>query len=126
VPSTNPPLPTAERAWSIALRGATEDYFGLHEVLWELNAEFPEALESTKLQVAIAAVERLLQDGLVDVYAATWARDAFAPVPRSQVVDLLRQARSWQPEEEYLCIAATDAGMTTYSHFGVNSGGSKT
>lgn len=113
--------PTLEAARSIVLTCAVEDYSGLYEVLWDLNARFPDTSDDARLRVAQTAVEQLLREGLVEIFAARWAQDSFDAIPKEQALELLHDLTSWQPAEEYFCVGATSDGEELWrkSPFGV-------
>jgi hypothetical protein len=100
-------LPSVDDARSIALGGANEDYCGLYEVLWELNSKFPTDSDDAHLAVARTAVEQLVREGVVGLFAAEWAKDAFAPVASDEALSLLSQSDSWRVGKRYYCIAAS-------------------
>lgn len=49
-----------EDLYVLVLEAGEEDYSGLYEVIWELNAKFPVVPESEKIRLAREALEECL------------------------------------------------------------------
>lgn len=105
----------------ITLRAATEDYCGLYELLWELNAKYPEAGTAEKLAVARAALGALFAEGLVDLFSAGWLPREYHPVLMAEGSTLLAGDASWRAPSEategtFFAFAVTEAGKRAWEH----------
>jgi hypothetical protein len=97
---------------------ATEDAFGLYELLWHLRLPFQEA-EDPLPPDAITAVENLLRQGYVKLLRCTWLSraDQEVEVPTDQAIELVSSPSSWLPPVEdgyFLAIASTAKGDEVY------------
>ena len=105
------PTITVVEAERIALEMACEDYHGLYEIVWALNAAFPEVTKEQKISVATQAVDSLIQRGLIEMFESKWA----APqqprlVPASLFYASADRPETWDPGEIFLAFAATEQG----------------
>jgi hypothetical protein len=102
-----------------ALSLATEDYFGLYELIWGLNARFPDASIDEKLNAAQAALAELLSQGLVEVYFARSSPSEYIPLDPKRAPTLIADPDSWRSPSQVLdgtfyAFCATPAGERAY------------
>lgn len=102
------------------LSSATEDYFGLYEVIWEFNAAFPHASIGEKYGAAEAAVRDLLGRGWIALYRRkdgfTQSSPRYEQIEPEQVEAVLQNPTSWYPEyaDERIECTTTEAGDNAY------------
>jgi hypothetical protein len=60
-------------ARALALELGAEDEFGLYELVWSLNAAYPESSPTEHVSAARAAIVKLLDEGRIDLLRAQWA-----------------------------------------------------
>jgi len=105
------------------LSAGAEDYTGFYEVLWELKRLYPEVPDDLILESAQAVLAKLHQDGLVELFAATWHPSSFEPIPSTESLQSLANPRSWRAPREsrdgaYCAFANTLAGDQEYCSLG--------
>ncbi|MDB4906245.1 MAG: hypothetical protein JWO05_1029 [Gemmatimonadetes bacterium] len=90
------------------LSAGGEDYTGLYEVIWSLNATYPAVGRAEKLRAAQAVVSQLLAEGRVGLYTTTWLSRQFEDVPAREAEALVHDPSVWsEPNEKpYYCYAA--------------------
>ena len=93
---------------------ATEDYFGLYEIIWGLNYVFSNLGEAEKISHAKQAVMLLLQDELIQLYKIETEKKTYVLITSDQVNTVLDQVISWQPGTSYIGFTATPKGERTY------------
>jgi hypothetical protein len=105
----------------IALRGANEDWYGLYELIWELNTLFPHATPEEKLEVGRSALRLLLKDGLIELsFRPRWSPPAdYQPVARQEGQQLIESLKAWEeparhPDGAFYAFAATEAGQQAF------------
>jgi len=106
----------------ILLSSANEDYVGLYELIWELNAKFPETTLAEKYGAAERAARKLLDLGWLSLYRTDPGWKSFRELDRTFAEEELSDPTSWYPvkhsasEVEGVCIvlAATEAGERAY------------
>ena len=108
-----------DQAYHIALSDACEDYTGMYEFIWGLNSQFPEVSEAEKITVGQAVFERLHASGFIQLYHTKWMSDDYVPVPKSEVLEIISDPKSWRspadtPDESYYCFTSTEAGDRAY------------
>ena len=91
---------------------ACEDYYGLYEIIWTLNASHPEISESEKIACATLAVQSLLNRGWIQLYSSEWPSQSHKLLSSSELrsISLSDDIELWQPSEQNISFAATDAG----------------
>jgi hypothetical protein len=106
------------KARVMALTDAAEDYWGLYELVWELNTKYPDSSGDERLQVARAALTGLLQDGLVELFSARWSPSHYEAVSAGRAVALVALDSAWRPPSDadgtFVAFAVTDAGRRAY------------
>lgn len=97
---------------------ATEDYYGLYEILWRLNTLFPDASLGERFSAAQTAMGLLVSGGLVDLYRTGSDSREYTRVPREIAHAKLEETAAWEPpvsrEAERYAFAATSAGESEY------------
>lgn len=111
-------LSQAERT---ILELATEDFYGLWEVRWEIERLFPAAELDEVLARSREVVLHLLRRGWIDVFSGELKGNDMLPVDEAALAEVLGSPESWEqlsPDKPQLAIAATDAGERAYSESG--------
>ena len=106
----------------MVLSSANEDYFGLYEIIWELNSTFPQEGLGEKYAAAEAAVRSLLARGWIQLYRRKggFNRDSptYEPVELDTIEEVLSNPVSWYPEyanERIECTATEDGERAYYA-----------
>jgi hypothetical protein len=86
---------------------ATEDRFGLYEVVWRLNALHPEASAAQKVEAAQLAMADLLDAGLVEICFGTGS--ACEALPRLESRQAVADPGAWASPH------GTDGRLYTFS-----------
>ncbi|MEQ8526064.1 hypothetical protein [Gracilimonas sp.] len=89
---------------------ATEDYFGLYEIIWGLNNEFPELSEAKKISRSKKAISELLQEELIQLYKIEVSNEKYVLIPADEIGSFLEKAESWKPGSSYIGFTATLKG----------------
>ena len=101
------------------LSDACEDYYGLYEIIWSLNNQFPDVPEDSKREVAQEALGNLVKKRLVSLYTTTWPGGTYVAVPGHQAQAVIAAGSSWASPPaaptKYYCFAATPEGEQAYS-----------
>lgn len=97
------------------LSSSNEDYNGLYEVVWEINARYPDSAVESRQPAAKAVVESLLLRGWVDLYERRdhiKGESKFVKVPPEKWPKILEDEANWEPHWEGLSywIATTSEG----------------
>ena len=110
-------IDTAKLRQSI-LSDGVDDYFGLYEIIWGLNAKYPDMDGSEKLAVAIPVAADMLAQGLIELYASTWTPTSHRQMNAGEAAAAIRDLVSWMPPDErgggYVAFAATKEGERLY------------
>ncbi len=105
-------------AFNIALSSATEDYAGLHELVWELNSRFQSESLATKYEAACGALRTLLRGRYISLYErdANQLSSNPAEIPEDKQQEVLCNPVSWYPEYggREVLFAATEYGQAEY------------
>jgi hypothetical protein len=109
----------SEEAFAVALEDACEDYFGLYELVWDLNGKYAEASEAERLAAAQLAVTRLVREELATMFRTQWMSDGYEELDSKTALQLLADPASWRPpadspDASYYCFASTPAGEALY------------
>jgi hypothetical protein len=104
------------------LISGSEDITGLYQVLWFLNASYPEAPVGDKYAVADQAIRTLISGDYIELYRCQPLEDG-RPVERidpAEADTLLRDPTAWYPEWSaepgvQIAFMNTDAGDQEYS-----------
>jgi hypothetical protein len=92
----------------IILELGSEDRYGLHEVLWALNARYPDVPDNQKLSAARQAVSSLLGRGRLTLYRQRWAEmDSTSPLDEAQAIRVLEDPGSWAPGDDLVTFEVT-------------------
>jgi len=104
---------------AMILSDACEDYYGLYEIIWSLNNQFPDVPEDSKREVAQEALGNLVKKRLVSLYTTTWPGGTYVAVPGHQAQAVIAAGSSWASPPaaptKYYCFAATPEGEQAYS-----------
>lgn len=102
-----------------ALTQANEDEFGLWEVLWALNYQYPQETHLHRLEESIEAVRTLFRLGLVKVSYGHTTPGHGRAVPPEEFEGVINNLSSWTPQTEpqIWCIT-TDAGEAAWAERG--------
>ena len=89
------------------LEDGAEDYTGLYEIIWSLNAHYPAIDRATKLAAARPIVLELLQRGEILLFTNRWASNNYDPVPADKASELAASSKSWDAptDDPYVCYA---------------------
>ncbi len=104
----------------LLLSSATEDYNGLYEAVWELNAKFPDASLGTKYDAANAALAALIERGWLKVEREILTKDykhlRYERINPSVLDSILANPVSWYPEYDHtrIVFTTTEAGDRAY------------
>jgi len=122
---------------------ATEDLYGMWELLWRVNTSFRDKTPEERVALADSVARRLLADGLIEIYRVDQRRRLGVPVSESlkmsekerqeassrvderypadvllspeEVYELLDDPGIWEPTGPvYVGFFATDAGVEAY------------
>jgi hypothetical protein len=96
------------------LASACEDYTGLYEIIWALNTSHPKIGETEKIVAAAAAVQSLLERGLIELFSSEWETQTHKPIFDKGFKRIANDSTTWRPEKMYFSFAATDAGERFY------------
>lgn len=104
----------------LLLASAAEDYAGLYEAIWELNAAFPSVSLGDKYDTAAAALRALLGRGWIALYERSPLPDGeyrYQAIPAAAVESVLANPVSWYPDYSGLRIvfSITAAGEQAWS-----------
>jgi hypothetical protein len=104
----------------LLLASAAEDYAGLYEAIWELNAAFPAESLGDKYDAAAAALRALLGRGWITLYERSPLTDGeyrYQAIPAAALESVLANPVSWYPDYSGLRIvfSITAAGEQAWS-----------
>lgn len=88
--------PTAERLLDSLHFG---DHQWLWEVVWDLNARYPEAGRDEKVALARQVVFQLLAEGRIALWRGEWPRGPVEPPSPAQIERLRVKAMPWYDAE---------------------------
>ena len=87
------------------LEMASEDWYGLYEVIWHMNKVQPDIPESSKIEAARTAITSLLEAGKIRIGWLEWPKGGPpTQIENSEVGELLQDAKSWQPSQRYVVL----------------------
>jgi hypothetical protein len=105
---------------ALLLSSANEDYIGLYEAVWELNAAYKDALLGEKYSAAERAIRSLIAKGWVQLHRVRLAErmypDKYQTVETSEIDKILLNPASWYPDYDGVRIVftATQEGEKAY------------
>ena len=114
-----------ESAMKEVLTAAVEGWTGIHEIIWALNNDFPEAGLGEKYRVAEVAVKKCLQEQWIGLYRGpAWNEDGeYVLLHNTEALRVIANPTSWYIDHdgESFAISVTDAGRSRWSsgEFGV-------
>ena len=73
-----------------------DDCFGLYEIIWSLNGEYPDAMHEQRVRAARAVIRELLNDGRVALYTAVWASEHYEPMDREAALRAIASPEAWE------------------------------
>ena len=85
----------------LLLASAADDYAGLYEAIWELNATFPSESLGNKYEAASAAIRALHARGWIELYEMSPLQEGkyrYQVIPESEVQAVLENPVSWYPD----------------------------
>lgn len=90
------------------LSDGAEDYFGLYEIIWSLNGQYPDVSRDLKIAAARAVTVDLLNEGRISLYRTVWASNRYDPVQLEEALHAVGTAAPWEDPSDapYLCYAA--------------------
>jgi hypothetical protein len=94
---------------------ATEDMYGLYEIVWTLNELHPDVPKEEKVAVGREVIRGFLGRQLIALHRLEWhpPREVGA-IPSDEVEAVLEDPSSWEPGQEYIGFVATAEGMRQY------------
>jgi hypothetical protein len=95
----------------IVLESSTEDMTSLYEVIWELNAKFPDVEKKEKLEVSRIAIQSLLGSGHLRLFKKFRTAANEERVDNNEWSEILNQDKHWDPPSEdglYYCFFQTE------------------
>jgi hypothetical protein len=100
------------------LWAAIEDYAGLGEAIWELRAIHRGESYQALLGRARRTLQKLLEDGLIELYRTRGIYEAMTLIPIEEARNLLSDDESWREPEQLDSVTfhfcATPAGEAAY------------
>lgn len=104
----------------LLLASAADDYAGLYEAIWELNATFPSESLGNKYEAASAAIRALHARGWIELYEMSPLQEGkyrYQLIPGSEVQAVLENPVSWYPDYGGVRIvfSITDSGEQAWS-----------
>lgn len=111
-------IPSAQ-VFELALSLATEDYFGLYELVWKLNSKFEDSDPAERLAAAHHALQRLTAEGLTAVYRTQWMSEEYDAVATELTERVLADPSAWaspaeRPDGSFYCFTSTPLGDARY------------
>ena len=105
---TNKAIDLVQLRQSIVSDGQ-DDYYGLYEVVWGLNAQYPHTTEAEKRSAVQEVVRGLLNEGAVVLYRTRWGTDTYEALRLSEAVAVLTDAKCCDAPDQraYICYAAS-------------------
>lgn len=98
-------LPTSPSIEAYLLDVLTyEDDQWLWEVVWHLNAEFPEESLTAKVRLARQTVLAMQRDGRIVLWRGEWPSGAVEPLTPEAVVQLLTDNLPWFNPQHASCL----------------------
>jgi len=90
------------------LSDGADDYFGLYEIIWSLNGQYPDVSREQKVDAARTVALALLESGKISLYKTVWASNRYDPVPKEEALSAVRSDGAWKDptEDPYFCYAA--------------------
>ena len=79
---------------------ASEDCYGLYEIIWSLNRLYPSLPEHEKIEAAIPVLRRALETGEVMLFTATWGSKDHEAIARDQALRMVLRVAAWAPPNE--------------------------
>jgi hypothetical protein len=93
---------------------AVEDYFGLYEIIWQMNEKWSDLEETEKIRYARNQVKSLLQNELIQLFRIEIKGKNPTIIPSKDTHFVLGKSESWQPGTSFIGFAATDKGEKAY------------
>ncbi len=86
-----------------------DDYFGLYEIIWSLNAKYPDVSKAAKVAAAQTVLQDLLREGSITLFTTVWPPSDYTPVPPELALDAIAGASAWDDPGggPYLCYTTT-------------------
>jgi len=81
------------------------DHFGLYEIVWSLNAKYPDLPRAVKVDAARRVVVDLLTAGEIRLARSMWPKSTHDPVPADIALALANDPESFDDPKDgsYLC-----------------------
>jgi hypothetical protein len=103
----------------IVLSMGMEDYYGLYELVGELNGRYPMLSQAEKVVAASEVLGQLLQAGYVAVFSSPWVPRNYVPVPPQNAARIIDDPESWRspadvPDGFHYAFGLTPAGEAAY------------
>jgi len=99
---------------AIIREAAGEDRYGLYEIIWTLNARFPEIDEAAKIAASRPVLRDLLERGVVSIYAQPWAKpDVSAPLTMTDALEQITPDAAWRVGDVNLTFDLADGSHAT-------------
>ena len=97
-----------DRLRNDVISDAHDDYFGLYEIVWSLNTQYPHVSREAKVAAARDVVRSLVEGGQLSGFRTVWASNDFQPVAPGELLAAIDDSPAWSDptEEPYLCVAA--------------------
>jgi hypothetical protein len=94
---------------------ATEDMYGLYEIVWTLNESHPDVPKEEKVALGREVIRGLLGRQLVELHRLEWnpPREVRVILP-DELEAVLQDPSSWDPGQEYIGFVATSEGIRQY------------
>ncbi len=90
-----------ERVRSNLLEEATQDYVGLHEIVWDLASDDAHGTEEERIHAAQTLIAELRQSCDVRIFRTdTWPPKLWVAVPPDEYFGILSSAESWRVPAE--------------------------
>jgi hypothetical protein len=90
------------------LSDARADYWGLYEIVWSLNTQYPQVSRDAKIGAARDVVRTLVKSGAIGGFRTVWASNVFRPVPPGELLAAIDGTPAWNDPTDapYYCVAA--------------------
>lgn len=94
---------------------ALDDCCGLYEMIWQLNAMYPDLSETEKISSSIIAVRDLVSNDIIEIYKRNWDTGKEDLIAKDIALQIIENSNSWSvPSDEshgdYYCFGAAGNG----------------
>ena len=89
------------RVAELLINEATDDYLGLHEIIWSLNVLYPDVDEGEKIRVAQSVVAQALTDMSCELFeTVSWPPKQYIRLTSRRPLDVVNDSAAWRVQTE--------------------------